>query len=248
MPTTASGEGRATAALAFLNTGNNLNEAIAPLTEKRWTSLDSNLDTLSSPLRKESANDFMSSQFNSSMNSEMRKASVNDFMSSQFNSSMDSSMNSDMSSNGCPLHTLIAPLRKASANDFMSSQFNSSMDSSLNTDMSSITCNSFGIVQQYPTPSKSKNNLLRYTNMGESFGNPVNQNNFMWISSPASSSLNSNSNSNTIKKKMKSASSSSHFLDNQRRWLATAASEKARDQPISMIRRNSSTYLFPLSA
>jgi hypothetical protein len=147
--------------------------------------------------------------------------------------------------NGCPSHTLKTPLRKPSANDLTSSQFNSSMNSS---GISGITCNSFGIsiVQEQP-----KNNLLRYTNMVESFGSTTNQNNFIWISSPTSSSLNSNSNNNSnSKKRTKSASSSSssRLSDNQRRWLATATTEKARDQPICMIRRNSSTHLFPVGS
>ena len=153
--------------------------------------------------------------------------------------------------NGCPSHTLKTPLRRPSTNDLMSTQF----DSSINSGMSGITCNSFGIsiVQQQPSPSMSKNNLLRYRNMVESFGSSTtNQSNSIWISSPTLSSLNS-SNNNNSKKKMKktksaSSSSSSRLADNQRRWLATSANEKALDRPIGMIKRNSSSCLFPVGS
>ena len=154
-------------------------------------------------------------------------------------------------SNGCPSHTLKTPLRRPSTNDLMSNQF----DSSMNSGMSGITCNSFGIsiVQQQPSPSMSNNNLLRYRNMVESLGSTTtNQNNSIWISSPTLSSLNSSSNNNSKKKKKmkktKSASSSasSRLADNQRRWLATSANEKALDRPISMIKRNASAIFLPV--
>ena len=153
--------------------------------------------------------------------------------------------------NGCPSHTLKTPLRRPSTNDLMSNQF----DSSINSGMSGITCNSFGIsiVQQQPSPSMSKDNLLRYRNMVESSGSSTtNQSNSIWISLPTLSSLNS-SNNNNSKKKMKktksaSSSSSSRLADNQRRWLATSANEKALDRPIGMIKRNSSSCLFPVGS
>ena len=153
--------------------------------------------------------------------------------------------------NGCPSHTLKTPLRRPSTNDLMSNQF----DISINSVMSDITFNSFGIsiVQQQPSPSMSKDNLLRYRNMVESSGSSTtNQSNSIWISSPTLSSLNS-SNNNNSKKKMKktksaSSSSSSRLADNQRRWLATSANEKALDRPIGMIKRNSSVKLFPVGS
>lgn len=154
--------------------------------------------------------------------------------------------------NGCPSHTLKTPLRRPSTNDLMSNQF----DISINSVMSDITFNSFGIsiVQQQPSPSMSKDNLLRYRNMVESSGSSTtNQSNSIWISSPTLSSLNSSSNNNSKKKKMKktksaSSSSSSRLADNQRRWLATSANEKALDRPIGMIKRNSSSCLFPVGS
>ncbi|OEU14240.1 hypothetical protein FRACYDRAFT_218504, partial [Fragilariopsis cylindrus CCMP1102] len=128
--------------------------------------------------------------------------------------------------NGCPSHTLKTPLRRPSTNDLMSTQF----DSSINSGMSGITCNSFGISigQQQPSPSMSKNNLLRYRNL-------VGQ---------------SGTHSREKMKKAKSASSSasSRLADNQRRWLATSANEKALDRPIGMIKRNSSVIFFPVGS
>lgn len=115
--------------------------------------------------------------------------------------------------------------------------------------------------------TKSKNNLLRYTNMDSknSFGSISNNNRWRSSAAPSSSKVSSSlaaavnlrypihkssTNSNSSGS-MTSLSSSTRNHHQRRRWLATAATERAcgGDRPIGTVRRkSSSTYLVQLAS
>jgi hypothetical protein len=138
-------------------------------------------------------------------------------------------------------HNLRRPYRQPSATNLTNVSpvhRNSSLDSSFSS-MSSF--GSFGSIsepQLASTTSTSKNNLLRYTNMTQDGS-----------MSGLCNNLSISNHNNTSNSRWKSIPSKAHsHVNHQIRWSAISSGENAsggNDKPIGMIKRKSSTYLFP---
>jgi hypothetical protein len=167
------------------------------------------------------------------------------------------------------LHNVRRPFRKPSANNLMmtiASASAKSLDSSISSISSISSFGSIASISELQQSSLSSSNisarsrnklLLWYTNNnvnmmttqqdGSSMSSLCTS---MTISSNHSDNNNTdNGNGNSRWKSQHTLSSTTkvHEKNLQRRWLATPSSENANghDQPIGMIKRKSSTYLFP---
>lgn len=133
---------------------------------------------------------------------------------------------------GLPSQSLLRPMRMPSNDSLGSISTISSAES-----FASLANHRFAHV------NNSKNNLLRYNNMG-SKASLVGLNN-RWRATPLTpnnSSSPSNENKPASYNMPMPVASGCH----QRRWMATGDSDSGSDQPMGMItRKSSSSYLFP---
>lgn len=151
------------------------------------------------------------------------------------------------------------PCRRASVNSIGSMSSMSSMNSFGNSTINSINSTSIfpsssGFNSINNNNKASKNNLMRYCNI-ESKNSLLSLNN-RWNSIP-SSQITSNkhgsavdiTNMNNMYQLNSSVLSPLASGNHNGRWLASVDGENSKsDQPINMIRRKSSSYLFPTSA